>query len=125
MVLHLLSFQLDKLEVQVKKAFKAPPKEWIEHRLENLHETLQKNTTGSALALKGLLGTIYMEGVAGECRIENENLIQEKPYYIAHSKIQTLALLDDKTKGSNWLQMRTRLQPIRTFSEITFKVKFM
>ena len=49
-----------------------------------------------------------MEGVTGECRIENESLIQEKPYYIAHSKIQTLALLGDGTKGSNWLQMRRR-----------------
>jgi len=57
--------------------------------------------------------------------IENENLIKEKSYYVTHRKIRTFAFLDDKTKGSNWLQMRTRLQPIRTFSEITFKVKFM
>ncbi len=45
-----------------------------------------------------------MEGIPGECRVENGNLIKEKPYYIAHSKIQTLAFLDDGTKGSNWLQ---------------------
>jgi len=25
-----------------------------------------------------------------------------KPYYVAHTKIRTLALLDDKYKGSNW-----------------------
>ena len=25
-----------------------------------------------------------------------------KPYYVAHTKIQTLALLDDRYKGSNW-----------------------
>ena len=47
-----------------------------------------------------------MEGVAGEQHIENNNLIQEKSYYIAHSNIQTLALLDEKTKGSNWLHWR-------------------
>ena len=94
------------LECQTKKAFKAPPKEWIEHRLDNLHETLQKNTTSSALALKKYLEQSTWRGFPGEQHIENNNLIQEKPYYIAHSNIQTLALLDDKTKGSNWLQMR-------------------
>ena len=25
-----------------------------------------------------------------------------KPYYVAHTKIRTLALLDDRDKGSNW-----------------------
>lgn len=25
-----------------------------------------------------------------------------KPYYVAHTKIQTLALLNEKDKGSNW-----------------------
>jgi hypothetical protein len=29
-----------------------------------------------------------------------------KPYYIAHTKIQTLALLDDEYKGSNWYHWR-------------------
>ncbi len=32
--------------------------------------------------------------------------IKFKPYYIAYTKIQTLALLDDKYKGSNWLHWR-------------------
>ncbi|MEI6242237.1 MAG: hypothetical protein WCP39_02400 [Chlamydiota bacterium] len=31
---------------------KAPPKEWIEHRQDNLYETLIKNTKTSALAFK-------------------------------------------------------------------------
>ena len=48
----ILKEEMESLECQAKKAFKTPPKEWIEHRLENLHETLQKNTTSSALALK-------------------------------------------------------------------------
>ncbi len=39
-----------------------------------------------------------------------------------HSKIRTLALLDDEHKGANWLQWRTRLQPIRTASEIQVKI---
>ncbi|MCK4786551.1 MAG: hypothetical protein KAV87_22520, partial [Desulfobacteraceae bacterium] len=32
-----------------------------------------------------------------------ERWTEFKPYYVAHTKIQTLALLDDKYKGSNWL----------------------
>lgn len=31
-----------------------------------------------------------------------------RPYYVAHSKIRTLALLDDERKGANWLQWRRR-----------------
>ena len=29
-----------------------------------------------------------------------------KPYYVAHTKIRTLALLDEGHKGSNWYQWR-------------------
>ena len=46
-----------------------------------------------------------------------------KPYYVAHTKIQTLALLDNKYKSSNRLHRRTRLQPIRTAAEITAQIK--
>ena len=31
-----------------------------------------------------------------------------KPHYIAHTKIQTLALLDEEHKGSNWYVWRRR-----------------
>ena len=41
-----------------------------------------------------------------------------KPYYLAHIKAKTLALLDEKNKSSNWFQWRALLQPIRTLSEI-------
>ncbi|MHB1275710.1 MAG: recombinase family protein, partial [Candidatus Humimicrobiaceae bacterium] len=34
--------------------------------------------------------------------------IKFKPYYIAHTKIQTLALLDDQYNSSNWLHWRRR-----------------
>ncbi len=95
------------LEFQKKKAFKAPPKEWIEHRLENFRETLNKNTKGSALALKELLGTVEMEPVPGECVVECGKLIQNRPFYLATSQIETLALLEEG-KGSNWSRCRKR-----------------
>ena len=65
------------------------------------------NTKASALTLKDLLGTIEMEAVAGECVVENGNLIQNKPFYMAYSNIDTLALLDGH-KGTNWSLPRKR-----------------
>ena len=90
-----------------ENAFKTPPKEWIEHKLDNLHETISMNTQASALALKDLFGTIEMEPVPGECVVENGRLIQAQAYYTAHTKIDTLDLIDE-TKGSNLFQRRKR-----------------
>lgn len=77
------------MEFQRKSAFRSPPKEWIEHRLDNLRETLEKDTKLSALALKDLLGMIEMEAVPCECAIENGQLIQNRAYYVAYSKVET------------------------------------
>lgn len=99
--------EMEGLECQRKSAFKAPPKEWIDFRLEKLHETLNKNTKASALALRDLLGSIELEPVPGECVVENGRLIENRSYYMAHTQIDTLALLDE-TKGSNWLRCRKR-----------------
>jgi len=102
-----LGEELKSLEFQERNTFKAPPVEWIKDRLENLHQTLNRNTCSSALALKDLLGTIQLEPIQNESDdfygIDNEKG-HFKPYYVAHTKIQTLALLDDRYKGSNWSQ---------------------
>lgn len=100
--------EMQSLEFQTKNAFKAPPKEWIEHRLEKFYETLSKNPTSVALALKELLGTIELEPVPGECVVENGQLIENRSFYIAHTSIQSLSLLDEGAKGANWLQWRKR-----------------
>lgn len=102
-----LKSEMDGLEYQRKSAFKAPPKKWIEFRLQRLHETLGKCVTIAALALKELLGSIEMEPVPSESVVENGKLIENRECYVAHTNIQTLALLD-QTKGSNWLQWRKR-----------------
>ena len=102
-----LKNEMQALEFQRNSAFKAPPKEWIEHRLDNLFETLNKNTKASALVLKDLFGSIELEAIPGECVIECGELIQNRAYYLAHSKIDTLALLDEY-KGPNWSLLRKR-----------------
>jgi len=100
-----LAEEIKSLEFQKQNTFKAPPQEWVKNRLENLHETLNKNTCSSALALKNLLGTIQLEPVSDE-NDDFYNIVggekKFKPYYMAHTKIRTLALLDDGYKGSNW-----------------------
>ncbi|MDP2913072.1 MAG: recombinase family protein, partial [Candidatus Omnitrophota bacterium] len=118
-----LKVEMGSLEFQKKDSFKAPPKEWISHRLERLRETLNKNTVTSALALKELLGDTYLEPVV-EKELRPKDIIEGpeiasgpsaprndggfRPYYVAHTKIQTLALLDDEHKGSNWYCWRRR-----------------
>jgi hypothetical protein len=34
----------------------------------------------------------------------NQSIEQFKPYYVAHTKVQTIALLENSDNGSNWLQ---------------------
>lgn len=102
-----LKNEMQALEFQRNNTFKTPPKEWIDFRLENLFDTLNKNTKASALALKDLLGTIELEPVPGECVVECGQLIQNRAYYLAHSNIETLALLEEG-KGTNWSLLRKR-----------------
>ena len=69
-----LKSEMQALVFQKKGAFKSPPKEWINHRLENFYKTLNKNTKSSALALKELLGTIEMEPIQNDPVIENGHI---------------------------------------------------
>ena len=104
--------EIEFLMFQKQNNFISPPKEWIKLRLEKLRDTLNQNTVSSSLALKELLGSVSLEPVTDKksdfyYTISNGE-IKFKPYYIAHTKIQTLALLYDKYKGSNWLHWRRR-----------------
>jgi hypothetical protein len=81
------------------------------------------NTTASALALRAVLGPIMLEPILRQdegivnMRLlrpaygQTRNNVEEtpfKPYYLAHTKIQTLALLDERHKGTNWCEWRRR-----------------
>ena len=101
-----LKQEIESLEFQKQNSFKTPPREWINHRLDELKETLSKDTVSSALALKKFLAPIRLEPVSDKesdfYHIISNGEKEFKPYYVAHTKIQTLALLDNKDKGSNW-----------------------
>ncbi len=105
-----LKDEIESLEMQQRKKFVSPSREWIRLRLEKLRETLDKNTVASGLALKELLGPVGLEPIA-EAESDFYQMLPTgekkfKPYYMAHTKVQTLALLDRSVKGSNWLQRR-------------------
>ena len=101
-----LKSEMQGLEFQRTNTFKAPPREWIKYKLEKLHETLTRNTEAAALSLKSLLGTIELEPVLGSCEVENEKIIEVRSYYIAHTNINTLALLEGGDKGTNGSLLR-------------------
>jgi len=102
--------EIGSLEFQKENTFKAPAKEWINHRLEALRETLNKNTASSSLALKELMAPIKFEPILAKdsdyYQLFDGQERDFKPYYVAMTKIRTLALLDEKHKGSNWYQWR-------------------
>lgn len=105
-----LKQEVNSLEFQKENSFKVPPKEWINHRLEHLRKTLNKNTVSSAQALKEVLAPINLKPVLNKeddfYQLFEGDEKKFKPYYIAKTKIQTLALLDKKHKSANWLQWR-------------------
>jgi len=93
--------------------------------LPNIFFSISFSTTASALALKKVLGQIQLEPVVEE-EMDPQSIIDSakfKPYYIAHTKIQTLALLDEKYKGSNWYQWRRVYRFVRTHFKRILEVR--
>jgi len=119
-----LEQEISSLEFQKENTFKAPPKEWINYRLEQLRETLNKDTAASALALKEILSPILLEPIENKeadlYRLFEGEERDFKPYYVAHTKIQTLALLDERYKGANWYNWRCSCDDVRTFYRQSF-----
>jgi len=100
------------LEAQGSRTFEPPPKEWITLRLERLRETLHQNVGAAAQALKELLGTVRLEPITDQAADPYHVMAEEgytfKPYYVAHTNINTLALLNEHqgAKWSNWWRRR-------------------
>ena len=94
-----LKAEIESMEVQKRSTFRPPPREWIRHRREKLGETLSANTTASGQALKELLGTVTLEPILDRDMDPYQEPVgpekKFKPYYVAHTKVDTLALLAD------------------------------
>ena len=77
--------EVDGLQRSGEKVFQAPPVEWIKARLEELAEILKRRTGASAMVLRRLLGQIRLVPTQGDIG---------KPYYVARTSIDALAILD-------------------------------
>ena len=67
------------------EVMQVPPVEWIEERLSRVRAVLEQRTEKSALLLRQLLGPIRLEPVKPDLG---------RPYYLAHTALDVLALLD-------------------------------
>jgi hypothetical protein len=92
--------ELKGLRSSSERIFQAPPVEWIEERVAGRKEVLERRTEVSALLLRRLLGEIRLE--------PKEGAPAGKPYYLARTTLDTLALLEpppgDPEGGSNSLR---------------------
>lgn len=110
--------ELDGLRRSSEKVFQAPPPEWIEERLTGVKELLERRTEQSALLLRRLLGQIRLESTKGDIG---------RPYYLARTALDTLALMEPLTDpyrsegGSNslrwWRRRESNPRPEQIGSE--------
>jgi len=89
--------QVESLEAEIEilqrsstESFQVPRRIWIEERIRDFQQTLELNTSLSALILRKVLGPIRLEVVVPEVG---------HPYYIAHTKLDVVELLDPRTRN--------------------------
>ena len=87
-----LQAEIDGLRQARDKVVQAPPREWIENRLSEFDELLELNTGESAIVLRKLLGPMNLEAQYPDLG---------KPYYIAHSLINVLAITEPLSDSKN------------------------
>ncbi len=93
----ILEKELESLHRSSDKVFQAPPVEWIEERLTKIKALLEQRTGKSALIIRRLLGSIRLEPTTAEAG---------RPYYVARTLLDTLALIEPppgSEGGSNCL----------------------
>jgi hypothetical protein len=83
--------ELEGLRRSRTKVFQLPPIEWIEERLSHAQEVLERRTEQSALLLRELLGPISLEPTTGDIG---------RPYYMARTSLDCLALLLEPPPGA-------------------------
>jgi site-specific DNA recombinase len=103
-----LSEEVDSLRRCHEKVFRPPPVEWIRERMTNVQSVLEQRTARSAQMLRNLLGPIRLE-------VQTPDI--GRPFYLAVTTLDALALVDEPPPGaeggSNTLQRwrRRELNP--------------
>jgi len=80
-----LKAELEILRRSLTDSFCVPPRAWVEERLHNLQQTLDRNVGASALLLRKVLGPIRLDVVIPDIG---------RPYYVARSKLCVVELLN-------------------------------
>src|SRR6516225_9495221 len=112
-----LKEELEGLRRSRDKVFQTPPREWVEERLTQLQDVLQRNPDRSGLILRSFLGPLRLDPTRGDIG---------RPYYTARTSLNTLALLDPLTEdevresGSNSFQWWRRADSNRRPPECDF-----
>jgi hypothetical protein len=75
--------EISAMEECQKELYKAPPQEWVTHRLESIQDILEKETEDSALLLRRLLGPIILNPTTPEIG---------KSYYQISTNFNTVAM---------------------------------
>ena len=88
-----LNSELEGLRQIQYRMFQVPPIEWISERINQLSELLEQNTTQSALALREVLGPITLEAKYPDIG---------KPYYVAHSSLDAIAIVNSQSNTDEW-----------------------
>ena len=100
-----LDADIKALEECRSELFKAPPKEWVAHRLADLKGILEQETEDSALVLRRLLGSITLHPTRPDIG---------RPYYRISTNLDATAIYPAGTKSSNSLQWRREVLDFRT-----------
>ena len=96
-----LRAEVEQLKRTKRRAFKTPSSVWIQERVSELQELLERRTQRSALILRNLLGKIRLEPTRSDLG---------RSYYLAISTLNVLPLLDGDLdadavqEGSNTLR---------------------
>ena len=83
-----LKLDVKSLESAKNHAFEPPPREWLQHRLNDLKDLLEQRTEKSALTIRRLTGPITLTPKKPEVGRE---------YYHAYCKFKSFSLLEDNS----------------------------
>lgn len=114
-----LQVEADALRNTDGPAFEVPSETWIVERVAELQALLERRTQLSAQVLRGLLGQVVLEAVRPD---------SGAAYYVAHTSIDTFALIDPSGPqrgpdgGSGPLRWWTRNDSIRTLARSPFEL---
>jgi site-specific DNA recombinase len=99
--LNQIEFEIEEFEKKRKLTFRAPPKEWVISRLNDIKDILNMRSKKSSALIKDLVGDIKLTPIYPK---------NAKPHYRADCDVFSIAILEKKSLSSSqlrwWAPMR-------------------